>query len=91
MHSTNQLTCSIAREFDFPASVTQALGEQGNMRSNATLSPLGRLLALGDYLAKVHVLVEHGRLAGDDARLFEGLSAEEMDCYRQLDKAERSR
>jgi HD-like signal output (HDOD) protein len=65
------LTCGIGREWDFAPAVTQALAEQGAMRKGTQPSPLGRLLALSDYLCKVRTLVDAGLLEEDDPALFQ--------------------
>jgi hypothetical protein len=61
---------SIAREWNFPDSVVQALAEQGGMRKGAVMSPLGRLLMLTDYLGKVRMLAEQGLVEDGDAGLW---------------------
>jgi HD-like signal output (HDOD) protein len=70
---TRLLGCSIAREWNFPDSVVQALAEQGGVRKGVAMSPLGRLLMLLDYVGKVRMLVEQGVLEDGDAGLFAGL------------------
>lgn len=79
------LSCSIGREWNFPAAVTTAIEDQASMQKGAGMSPLGRLLSLGDYLSKVNVLVEHQHLTGDNTHVFRGLSAEALACYQSLD------
>ncbi len=78
------LTCSIGREWHFPASVTQAIAEQAGMKKGATVSPLGRLLTLTDYLGKVRILVENDRALADDPALFGGLSPNSAEAWRAL-------
>jgi HD-like signal output (HDOD) protein len=68
------LTCSIGKEWNFPDNVTLAVSEQGAMGKKAAhMSPLGRLLALNDYLGKLRILVDNGRAERDDPLLFKGL------------------
>ena len=82
---TRRLSVSIAREWNFPESVVRALDEQGGMRKGASMSPLGRLLMLVDYLGKLRVLVEQGVLEDGDARLFAGLPEDAGECYALLE------
>ena len=81
---TRRLCASIAREWKFPDTVAQALLEQGELRRGATVSPLGRLLRMTDYLGKVRMLVELGLLDEADAGLFDGLPPEAEACYAAL-------
>lgn len=78
------LTCSIGREWNFPENVTLAISEQAGMKKGATLSPLGRLLSLTDYLGKVRILVENGRATGGDPALFGGLPPHATEAYQAL-------
>jgi HD-like signal output (HDOD) protein len=88
---TRTLSVSIAREWNFPDSVVQALAEQGGMRKGALMSPLGRLLMLVDYLGKVVTLSRQGVLgdgAGDiDAALLARLPENAGEAYALLAKA----
>jgi HD-like signal output (HDOD) protein len=79
------LTCSIGREWSFPDTVTQAIGEQAGMRKGRAISPLGRLLTLTDYLSKIRILVENERLSEADPALFDGLPPEAAEGYRALE------
>jgi HD-like signal output (HDOD) protein len=81
---TRTLSVSIAREWNFPDSVVQALAEQGGMRKGAVMSPLGRLLMLVDYLAKVETLARQGVLADGDGALFAGLPENAGEAYALL-------
>jgi HD-like signal output (HDOD) protein len=81
---TRRLSINIAREWNFPDSVVQALAEQDGMRKGAVMSPLGRLLMLTDYLGKVGMLVEQGLVEDGDAGLMAGLPAEAAACYELL-------
>jgi hypothetical protein len=84
---TRALSVSIAREWNFPDSVVQALAEQGGMRKGAALSPLGRLLMLTAYLGKVGMLAEQGVVDGNEPALFEGLPGNAGECYALLAEA----
>jgi HD-like signal output (HDOD) protein len=81
---TRRLCASIAREWNFPDTVAQALLEQGALRRGAPVSPLGRLLKLTDYLGKVRMLVEQGLVDEADDALFAGLPPEAARCYAAL-------
>jgi HD-like signal output (HDOD) protein len=81
---TRRLCASIAREWNFPEAVGQALLEQGEMRRGAAVSPLGRLLKLTDYLGKVRMLVEQGLVDEAEDALFAGLPPEAAQCYAAL-------
>ncbi|MES2298614.1 MAG: HDOD domain-containing protein [Pseudomonadota bacterium] len=88
LRDARTLTCNIGREWNFSPAVTVAIGEQGSMRKGVTMSPLGTLLSLSDYLSKTRILVEQARLAEGDTRLFKGLSKSALDCYHGLDAVE---
>lgn len=79
------LSCSIGREWNFPDSVVTAISEQAGARKGVQISPMGRLLAQSDYLAKVRMLAEHQLAGHGDAVLFAGLSPSAMACYHKLD------
>jgi HD-like signal output (HDOD) protein len=78
------LSASIAREWNFPRPVVQALAEQGAMRRGAQVSPLGRLLQLTDYLGKLRMLAEQGLLDEADSSLFAALPSSAARCYALL-------
>lgn len=79
------LSCSIGKEWNFPAAVTTAIEEQGTVFNTAAMSPMGRLLSLGDYVSKVRILVDSDRLTEGDPRLLKGLSTQTIRCYKELD------
>jgi HD-like signal output (HDOD) protein len=81
---TRRLSVSIAREWNFPESVVQALAEQGGLRKGAAMSRLGRLLMLTDYLGKVRMLAEQGLVEDGDAALMAGLPGDAEECYALL-------
>jgi len=81
---TRRLSVSIAREWNFPETVVRALDEQGGLRKGATMSPLGNLLMLTDYLGKLRVLVEQGVLEDGDPALMAGLPEDAGECYALL-------
>ncbi|MCS0628369.1 HDOD domain-containing protein [Telluria mixta] len=84
---TRRLCASIAREWNFPETVSTALLEQGELRRGVIMSPLGRLLKLADYLGKVRMLVEQGLVDEADEALFAGLPPEAAPCYAALTEA----
>jgi HD-like signal output (HDOD) protein len=84
---TRALSVSIAREWNFPDSVVQALAEQGGMRKGTAMSPLGRLLMLSAYLGKVRMLVEQEVVEDGDPALMAGLPEDAAECYRLLAEA----
>ena len=84
---TRRLCASIAREWNFPETVSTALLEQGELRRGVIMSPLGRLLKLTDYLGKVRMLVEQGLVDEADDALFAGLPPEAAQCYAALAEA----
>ena len=81
------LTCSLGGEWNFPAAVTLAIEEQAGMKKGVTLSPLGRLLALSDYLGKLRILAEQHSIDDSNPALFKGLPASAAATYAQLDAA----
>lgn len=79
-----RLSCSISQEWHFPQAVTHAIREQGGVARGAAMSPLGRLMALSDYVGKARVLVENGVIGADDPALFERLPMAAGRCYDAL-------
>ena len=85
LQDARTLTCSIGKEWNFPDKVTLAVSEQGAMGKKAAhMSPLGRLLALNDYLGKLRILVENGKADRDDPLLFKGLPSQAEQAYEAL-------
>ncbi len=82
--ATRRLCASIAREWNFPETVSTALLEQGDLRRGVIMSPLGRLLKLADYLGKVRMLVGQGLVDEADEALFAGLPPEAAECHAVL-------
>lgn len=76
----------IAREWRFPATVSQALSEQVAVRAGTAMSGMGSLLAQVDYLAKVKILAEHGKVAVRDDGLLDGLATAVQECYPYIVK-----
>ena len=78
---TRTLSCSIAREWQFPATVVTAIEEQGSKSNLADISATGRLLSTADFLGKLQVLSEHQRASVDAAR---GLTERARACLETL-------
>lgn len=79
-----RLSCSISEEWHFPQSVTHAIREQGSVAKGAVMSPLGRLMALSDYLGKARMLVEDGVVEDGDPAVFGRLPMVAGRCYDAL-------
>lgn len=71
----------IAKEWRFPDAVSQALTEQVAVRNGAAMSAMGRLLAQAEYLCKVKILAEQGKVSAQEEGLFDGLPASVQACY----------
>jgi HD-like signal output (HDOD) protein len=82
------LSCSIGKEWNFPQSVILAIEEQGSVFDTTKMSPVGRILSLGDYLSKVKILVENDRLTEGDPRVLKNLPLIANECYQQLEPLE---
>jgi len=78
------LTANIAREWHFPDTVATAIREQDDRASGKSISPLGRILLMGNLLSKIDTLSRNGRLDAEDSRMTEDLTDREIDCLRQL-------
>lgn len=85
LRDARALSCSIGREWNFPEAVVTAIAEQAGARKGVQVSPMGRLLAQSDYLAKMRILVENAQADAGEAALFKGLSPSALACYHQLD------
>lgn len=79
------LSCNIGKEWHFPEPVITAIEEQGSIYNHAEMSPIGKILSIGDYLSKMQLLHHHRRLDIHDASVTQGLSAKEMHCLMELD------
>lgn len=82
LRDARSLTCSIGRDWGFPENVMNAIREQADMGKGRSLSPLGSLLTLSDYLSKIHILAEHERVDEADPALFDGLPPHAPRCCR---------
>lgn len=83
-----RLSLVIARQWNFPAPVLDALEAQADSRDLARLSTHDAILRAADRLAKVHMLASRGRMdvgaAPDIGLPHPRLSAHYADCYRLL-------
>lgn len=78
------LACKIAREWHFPESVIAAIDEQETGDRMAPLSPLGRILQMGDYLSKIDILARQHRIDAEEREVLDGLSDREIACLKEL-------
>jgi HD-like signal output (HDOD) protein len=78
------LACNIAREWHFPDAVTNAIHEQNANVPAKDLSPLGRVLRMGDYLSKIDTLARRRRLDPRNPEVLDGLSDGDIVCLREL-------
>jgi HD-like signal output (HDOD) protein len=62
LRSARQVSAAIAQDWSFPPSITQAIRELDTLQKGAALSPMGRLLSLGDYQSKTAILEEQETL-----------------------------
>ncbi|MDQ5910091.1 MAG: hypothetical protein QG599_2186, partial [Pseudomonadota bacterium] len=85
---TKSLSVHIAKNWQFPVTVLEALDDQINMDDESDLSTLSGLLYMADRISQLHVLVEDRRLEDDihhlNQRLGEKLSDGELRCYTEL-------
>lgn len=79
------LSASISHEWHFPQAVTHAIREQGGVAKGMAMSPLGRLMALSDYLGKARQLVEAGAMSENDPAVFKRLPVAATRCYEALE------
>ncbi|MBI1889208.1 MAG: HDOD domain-containing protein [Burkholderiales bacterium] len=84
------LSCSIGREWHFPEAVTKAIEDQGQTGKNAVISPMGKVLAAGSHVSKLHLLSRHEKLP-DPNHYIKNLSAtetESLDFLNSLKEGE---
>jgi HD-like signal output (HDOD) protein len=77
---SRQLSAAIAAYWDFPQAVAEAIAQAGDPGQ----SHLAQALAQGDHIAKLHLLVDAGVLAEDDASVTEGLDSFQRRCLGKL-------
>lgn len=71
------LSVRIAELWEFPESVTRAIGQ-------ADADPQAQALALGERLSKLRMLVDTGRFPADDPFVMTGLSKAELQVFDKL-------
>ena len=75
------LSVRIAELWEFPASVTRAIGQAG---IDANGDPQAQALALGERLSKLRMLVDTGRFPVDDPFVMAGLGKSELQVFDKL-------
>jgi HD-like signal output (HDOD) protein len=78
------ISAGISEAWRFPPAITQAIREQEATRKGGVPSPLARVLALADYLAKIRLLQAARALDDTGHDLFHGLPLGAMPCYAAL-------
>ncbi|WP_402720950.1 HDOD domain-containing protein [Janthinobacterium rivuli] len=76
------LSVRIAELWEFPESVTRAIGQAGQADSDA--DPQARALALGERLSKLRMLVDTGRFPADDPFVMTGMGKSELLVFDRL-------
>ena len=74
------LSVRIAELWEFPASVTHAIGQAGQDDADAQ----AQALALGERLSKLRMLVDTGRFPADDPFVMAGLGKSELLVFDKL-------
>lgn len=77
------LSVRIAELWEFPESVTRAIGQAG-ADAYADAEPQAQALALGDRLSKLRMLVDTGRFPADDPFVTAGLGKSELQVFDKL-------
>ncbi|MEB0140786.1 MULTISPECIES: HDOD domain-containing protein [unclassified Undibacterium] len=80
------LSYRIARRWEFPPEVVQALELQAGGSRAKTWSRLGVLLHTADLLSKMRILVNQGQLSHNDGQLTQGLPVAETQCFLTLNE-----
>jgi HD-like signal output (HDOD) protein len=73
------LSAGIARHWDFPPDVHEAVAQAGEPETN-----LAQALALGDRIAKLRLLLDAGVVAEDDALVTDSLDSFQRRCLGKL-------
>jgi HD-like signal output (HDOD) protein len=88
IRKSRRLTILIARQWDFPPEVVNALESQSDNAAIAQLPLPGAILCAGDRLAKLHMLADRGRIGADTPSVIDlphpRLSRHYESCYRLL-------
>ncbi|MDB5805715.1 MAG: hypothetical protein JWN73_3037 [Betaproteobacteria bacterium] len=80
LHLARRLSARIAAQWEFPVTVSGAIGSAGAVDG----PPLARVLALADRIASLRLLVDTGRLAPDDPFVLHGLEPAAIACFDKL-------
>ena len=75
------LSVRIAELWEFPESVTRAIGHAA---ADADADPQAQALALGERLSKLRMLVDTGRFPADDPFVTAGLGRNELQVFDKL-------
>ena len=85
---TKRLSVCVAKNWQFPETVIEALEEQIRMKNQSNPPTLGDLLYMADRISQLHVLVEEKYLEDDidrlNRRLGGKLSDSDLRCYAEL-------
>jgi HD-like signal output (HDOD) protein len=81
---SRQLSAVIARHWDFPDKVADAIARAGQPDG----SSLAQALAQGDHIAKLRLLIDAGQFAEDDPLVIEGLNGYQRRCLGKLSNLE---
>jgi HD-like signal output (HDOD) protein len=79
-----QMSAGIARHWEFPAEVTEAIEHAGDPDG----SHLAQALELGDRIAKLRLLIDAGVVDEDDALVTDGLDSFQRRCLGKLSHVE---
>lgn len=77
------LSVRIAELWEFPQSVTRAIGQAG-VDANADADPQAQALALGERLSKLRMLADSGHFPADDPFVTTGLGKGELLAFGKL-------
>jgi HD-like signal output (HDOD) protein len=77
------LSVRIAELWEFPASVTRAIGQAG-AAADTDADPQAQALALGERLSKLRMLVDTGRFPADDPFVMAGFGKSELQVFDKL-------
>jgi len=80
---SRQLSAVIARHWDFPPGVVEAIVQAGGV-GNGDGASLARALAQGDRIAKLRLLIDAGLLLEGDPAVIQGLSDYQRRCLGKL-------
>ena len=88
--AVRHLSASIARAWDFPHNVVEAIEHLGELEHPVSQSALGRVLQMSDQISKLRILVDHGLLEEDEYFAKLGLNKQALRCLDVLKRRERN-